>query len=107
VLPHWSAEQQALASRALAAPEQAVWLLSSSQAIGHLRSLLPHATWPRAIAWATHERIAQAARAFGFGTVRGVAPALHDVAAAWSAQWGRSIQSNAPPASPAPPDQRP
>lgn len=86
VLPHWSAEQQALASRALAAPEQAVWLLSSSQAVGHLHSLLPQAAWPRAIAWATHERIAQAARALGFGAVHTVAPALHDVAASWAAQ---------------------
>jgi uroporphyrinogen-III synthase len=100
-LPHWSAEQQALASGALAAPERSVWLLSSSQAVEHLRSLLPQAAGPRTVAWATHERIAQAARAFGFGTVHSVAPALHDVAASWAAKWGRSIQSNAPP------DQRP
>ncbi len=104
VLPQWSAEQQALAAHALAAPEQSVWLLSSSQAVAHLRSLLPQAAWPRATAWTTHQRIAEAARAIGFGTVHTVAPALHDVAARWAAQWGRSIQSNAPLA---PPDQRP
>jgi uroporphyrinogen-III synthase len=74
-----------------------VWLLSSSQAVQNLRQLLPQATWPRALAWVTHERIAQAARTLGFGTVHTVAPTLHDVVA----QWGRSIQSNAPS------DQRP
>jgi uroporphyrinogen-III synthase len=101
VLPHWSPEQQALASSALAVPGHSVWLLSSSQAVEHLRSLLPQAAGPNTVAWATHERIAQAARAFGFGTVHTVAPALHDVAALWAAKGGRSIQSNAPP------DQRP
>ncbi len=99
VAPQWSAEQQALAARALAAPHS-VWLLSSSHALQHLRDLLQHATWHEAIAWATHERIAEAARAFGFGHVRGVTPTPQAVASAW----GRSIQSNAPPA---PPDQRP
>lgn len=97
VLPRWSAEQQAVAAHALAQPECKVWLLSSSQAVDHLRELLPHATWSRSLAWATHERIAQSARALGFGAVDTVAPALSDVVA----QWGRSIQSKALP------DQRP
>jgi uroporphyrinogen-III synthase len=97
VLPRWSAAQQSLASDAVAEPEQVVWLLSSSQAVDNLRQLLPQAPWPRALAWVTHERIAQAARAVGFGSVCTVAPTLHDVVA----QWGRSIQSNAPS------DQRP
>ena len=97
VLPRWGAEQQSLASHAVAEPEQVVWLLSSSQAVDNLRQLLPQATWPRALAWATHERIAQAARTVGFGSVLTLAPTLQDVVA----QWGRSIQSNAPS------DQRP
>ena len=97
VLPRWSAEQQSLASHALAEPRQVVWLLSSSQAVGNLCQLLPQATWPRALAWVTHERIAQAARTIGFGSVHTVAPTLHDVVV----QWGRSIQSSAPS------DQRP
>ena len=89
--------QQALAAQALGSPAQWVWLLSSSQAVEHLRSLLPQAGWSPALAWVTHERIAQAARSLGFGTVHTVAPTLHGVVA----QWGRSIQSNAPS------DQRP
>ena len=91
VLPQWSDEQRALAAQVSAAPQCAVWLLSSSQAVQHLRSLLPDAPWSRAVAWATHERIAQAARAFGFGTVHSVAPTQQAVLALW----GRSIQFGA------------
>jgi uroporphyrinogen-III synthase len=100
-LPRWNHEQQALVSQALAAPQRAVWLLSSSQAVQHLGRLLPDASWSRAVAWATHERIAQAARAVGFGTVHGVAPTQQAVLALW----GRSIQFSAPPDAPC--DQRP
>jgi uroporphyrinogen-III synthase len=97
VAPQWSAAQQALAERAQREPQHSVWLLSSSQATAHLRTLLPQAHWPAAQAWVTHERIAQAARALGFGVVRTVAPTQQSVVDAW----GRSIQFNAPP------DQRP
>lgn len=100
VLPRWSTEQQALAAQALAAPQASVWLLSSSQALDHLRALLPQAAWGASQAWATHPRIAEAARALGFGTVHSVAPTPHAVVAAWA----RSIQFIAPNA---PPDQRP
>jgi uroporphyrinogen-III synthase len=96
VLPQWSSEQQALAAQALAAPQRVVWLLSSSQAVQHLRRLLPDATWSLAVAWATHERIVQAARAAGFGNVHGVAPTQQAVLALW----GRSIQFSAPPDAP-------
>jgi uroporphyrinogen-III synthase len=84
VTPQWSFEQRTLAARALAAPEQAVWLLSSSQAVAKLRELLPQASWQAAQAWATHERIAEAARAAGFGTVRLVAPTQSAVVDAWA-----------------------
>lgn len=97
VLPQWTHEQQALAARALAAPQHSVWLLSSSQAVDHLPHLLPQAQWPHAQAWATHERIGQAARALGFGSVRTVAPTQQAVVS----EWGQSIQFNATP------DQRP
>jgi uroporphyrinogen-III synthase len=97
VLPQWSDEQQALAAQAMAAPQRAVWLLSSSQAAQHLRTLLPDASWSLAVAWATHERIAQAARTVGFGSVHSVAPTQQAVLALW----GRSIQFSAPA------DQRP
>jgi uroporphyrinogen-III synthase len=99
VLPTWSVEQQALAAQALAAPQHTVWLLSSSQAAAHLRSLLPQAVWHAARAWATHDRIAEAARAIGFGSVDTVAPTQQAVVSAWS----RSIQFN----NLAPSDQRP
>jgi uroporphyrinogen-III synthase len=97
VAPRWSAAQQALAEQALREPQHSVWLLSSSQASAHLRTLLPHARWSSSQAWATHARIAEAARALGFGVVHTVAPTQQAVVDAW----GRSIQFNAPP------DQRP
>lgn len=98
-LPSWSAEQRASAERALAEPQHAVWLLSSSQAAANLRHLLPQAGWQASRAWATHERIADAARALGFGTVDTVAPTQQAVVG----EWTRSIQSKPP----APSDQRP
>jgi uroporphyrinogen-III synthase len=97
VLPRWTDGQKALLDQALATPRHTVWLLSSSQAVDHLRTLVPQGAWGAAQAWATHERIAQAARNLGFGSVHTVAPTLQAVAA----EWGRSIQSNAAP------DQRP
>lgn len=48
---------------------RAVWVLSSTQALGVLRRRLPDAPWQRARALATHTRIAEAARALGFGSV--------------------------------------
>jgi len=99
VLPQWSAEQQALVERALTAPQHTVWLLSSSQATANLLALLPQESWQAAQAWATHERIAEAARAMGFGAVHTVAPTQQAVVDAWT----RSIQFNHI----APSDQRP
>jgi uroporphyrinogen-III synthase len=60
----------------------ALWLLSSSQALGHLCAALPQQDWRSARALATHPRIAQAARAAGFGAVHECRPALEDVALA-------------------------
>lgn len=56
------------------------WVLSSAQALGFLIAALPAQDWSRARAVATHPRIAQAARAAGFGTVTECRPALGDVA---------------------------
>ncbi|MDN4589137.1 uroporphyrinogen-III synthase [Xenophilus aerolatus] len=68
------------AARALAAAstvdEGQVWLFSSSEAIAHLVAAMPAADWRGARAWATHARIAQAARAAGFGSVREVPASL-------------------------------
>lgn len=58
-----------------------VWLLSSSEAVAHLAQALPTVHWGAAHALATHPRIAQAARAAGFGTVQECRPALDDVVA--------------------------
>jgi uroporphyrinogen-III synthase len=78
-LPLWTAAQQAEA-RSLLGPH-AVWLLSSSEGIGNLASLLPGQDWSRARAIATHPRIADTARALGFSVVAPSRPTLPDVLA--------------------------
>lgn len=66
---------------ALAGATGAVWLFSSSEAIGHLRGLFPGQSWQAARAVATHPRIAQAARDAGFGVVCESRPSVDDVTA--------------------------
>lgn len=77
--PAFSPAQQALARQA--AHNGAWWLLSSSEALAHLRAALPDQSWHQARALVTHPRIAQAARAAGFGMVQECRPALADVVA--------------------------
>jgi len=77
--PAWDAVQQAQARTA--ASDGALWLLSSSQAVDNLCAALPGQDWQQARALTTHPRIAQAAHAAGFGSVRECRPALDDVAA--------------------------
>ena len=72
--PTPDAAGQTLLAAAQAAPEQHLWLFSSSEAVGHLLSLAPGADWSASRAWASHPRIAQAARRAGFGRVELVAP---------------------------------
>ncbi len=96
-LPEWSMAQRALLAAALAAPARHCWLLSSSQAVEHLRQLAQVSDWSSGCAMATHPRIAQTLRSAGFGTVWSVRPTLDAVLDAWR----RSLQSM--PA----PDQRP
>ncbi len=67
--------------RARTQPEACCWLFSSSQAAGHLPTLAPGADWSRALALATHPRIAEAARHLGMGDVRLVKPSPEAVAA--------------------------
>lgn len=74
--PAWGPVEQQHARQALAEPAAHGWLLSSSQAAGHLPALLPGADWSASQALASHERIAATARALGFGQVRLVAPGL-------------------------------
>jgi uroporphyrinogen-III synthase len=78
--PAFDAGQSASAREA--ASDGSVWLFSSSQAIGFLGQLLPRQDWSAARAVTTHGRIAQAARALGFGVVCESRPALEAIVAA-------------------------
>ncbi|KAF1049852.1 uroporphyrinogen-III synthase [Xylophilus sp.] len=64
-----------------AAGDGSIWLFSSSEAVAHLCAALPGAGWQAARAVATHPRIAEAARAAGFGEVQLSKPGIGDVAA--------------------------
>ncbi|MCO5976408.1 uroporphyrinogen-III synthase [Ideonella oryzae] len=77
--PAWTPAQQALAAAALTDPAGTCWLLSSSEAIDHLATLLPQARWELAWALASHERIAARARQAGFGRVEDVAAGAEGV----------------------------
>lgn len=96
-VPSFSTAEQALLGDARAQPHAWVWLLSSSQSVDHLRQLAPDADWSAAHAIATHARIAQAARAAGFGQVLGSQPTVEAVADV-VAEMARSLQSSATPA---------
>jgi uroporphyrinogen-III synthase len=92
--PQPGPDGQALLAQALAAPAAHLWLFSSSEAVGHLRTLAAAADWRSSRAVASHPRIAQAARDAGFGQVQLAAPSPAAVAAlalAWP-----SIQSATP-----------
>jgi uroporphyrinogen-III synthase len=78
--PQYTQGELALAKSAAAA-DGPLWVLSSAQALNHLLAALPDQPWAGARALATHPRIAQAARAAGFGGVVECRPALADVAA--------------------------
>jgi uroporphyrinogen-III synthase len=79
VAPQWSDAERANAAQAAA--DGSVWLFSSSEAVAHLRRLLPTQSWQQARAVATHGRIAQAAEQAGFGVVHVSRPTLEDVVA--------------------------
>ena len=73
-----------------AAADGAVWLFSSSEAVGNLvgQTALLQTGWGKARAIATHPRIAGAVRAAGWGVVVESRPALADIASTL-----RSIES--------------
>lgn len=82
-MPRLDPAERARLGALLAAPDAHVWLLSSAEAAGHLAALAPPGTdWARQRAIATHERIAAAARAVGFGHVVLARPDAAAVAAA-------------------------
>jgi uroporphyrinogen-III synthase len=71
-----------LLDEALAAPGAHVWLFSSSEAVSVLAAqAVPGASWASARAIATHPRIAESARAAGFGQVSLARPDLAAVVA--------------------------
>lgn len=65
--PAFDSAARTLASAS--ASDGAIWLFSSAEAIGNLQYILPNMSWNEGRAVATHARIAEAARALGFGTV--------------------------------------
>ncbi len=75
-LPDWGDSQ-----RARAADPDALWLFSSSDAVRHLLQLMPQQHWHGVRALGTHARIADAARAAGFGRVQVTRPSLDDMCA--------------------------
>lgn len=91
--PHFDAPALALAQAAIALPQRHLWFFSSSEAVVNLMAAPQlHAAaidWPidRFIDWsvgtalATHPRIADSARAAGFGTVLTCRPTLQAVVA--------------------------
>jgi uroporphyrinogen-III synthase len=90
--PRPDAAERALLAAALAAPGAHLWHFSSSEAVGRLGEIAAAADWARSLALASHPRIAQAARALGFGRVEPVAVTAEAVAAAAS-----RLQSGGPP----------
>ena len=73
--------QQALLRGAIEAPAHHAWMFSSSESIAHLETIAPQADWRPATALATHPRIAERARAAGFGTVCECRPSMEAVVA--------------------------
>ncbi|MBI2728685.1 MAG: uroporphyrinogen-III synthase [Polaromonas sp.] len=73
-----------------AAVDSSVWLFSSSEAVLNLTGSkgMPGCDWSRALAIATHPRIAETVRAAGWGVVVESRPALADIVTAL-----RSIES--------------
>jgi uroporphyrinogen-III synthase len=77
--PVWTKAEQAFAKASV--DDDALWLLSSSEAVAYLQDLMPGQNWASARALATHPRIAEAARQQGFGQVAVTRPTLADVVA--------------------------
>lgn len=78
-LPPWDERQRARARAG--ARDGAWWLFSSSEGVDNLARLVPAQDWSSARALCTHPRIADAARAAGFGKVAIVRPGLKDIVA--------------------------
>ncbi|MDB5819884.1 MAG: uroporphyrinogen synthase [Rhizobacter sp.] len=86
--PRFDAAQASLLDAAIAHPSDHLWFFSSSEAIRHLSDARPRADWSTGAAAATHPRIAEQARAVGFGRVDELRPSFEAVleGLAWSIQ---------------------
>jgi uroporphyrinogen-III synthase len=80
--PRLEDDEQATLAEAIAQRERWVWMFSSSEAIANLLALAPGVPWNDARALASHPRIAERARAAGFGRVETVAPTVEAAATA-------------------------
>jgi len=76
--PTLSAKQCQMAKNS--ASDGSIWLFSNSEAISHLAAILPEQDWSKALAVATHPRIAQQARTLGWGRVAIAQPGMESVA---------------------------
>lgn len=83
--PVWTPPMHSQADAATA--PGSVWLFSSSQALDHLLAAQASRPWGEAAALATHPRIAERARAAGFGAVHETRPTLPDVVRALELGW--------------------
>lgn len=90
-----TAAERAVLGHALAEPAAYLWWLSSAEAVGTLAPLAPAAGWQHAMALASHPRIAERARDFGFGRVFEAPPTLDAVRAALL-EIERCLQSSPP-----------
>lgn len=79
--PQLDVREATLLRAACSEPRAHVWMFSSSESIAHLETLAPGADWRAATALATHPRIAQRARAAGFGAVLECRPSVDAVVA--------------------------
>ena len=80
------APQREALHAAMQSPTAHTWLFASAQSLQTLEREAPGASWADARALATHPRIAQALRDFGFGHVDCVSTGVEAVAAAMAAQ---------------------
>lgn len=95
--PQPDAAGRALLNTILGAPAAHVWLFSSAEAIGHLRTLAPQSQdWSTVRCIATHERIAAAARRLGLAHVVLTRPDAAAVAQAFDAMRDGPLQSFSP-----------
>jgi uroporphyrinogen-III synthase len=75
-LPRLAPAEAALLADASTHPENHAWHFGSSEAVRNLPRLAAADGWRRSLAYATHERIAEAARAIGFERVELLAPGV-------------------------------